>query len=130
MENNNVSQEIWDAKEKRIVKQSCLKCAVEIAIALWQHPQVKWSETPDESKIAKGICTFADLLVNWVYEKDTIQQIPTPTLQQKQVLENLATATNLDYNFVIQKIWEKKKSLVIENYANALAFLKGIKNNE
>lgn len=134
MAENNVDKEIWEAKDRRIVKMSCLNRATDIAIAIWTHPAVKELQVnPDNLKneSAPFICELANVFVDWVYGKNQPNQqiptpIPVPTLEQKQIFEQLAKESGLSYEKVVAEIFAKKHSLVVENAAGALNYLKGL----
>ena len=90
----------WDAKERRIVKQSCLKCGTEIVVNLPELFEeeiitVNLPERKDRSieGISELIILVAERLYNWVYDEKVT---PTPTLQQKKLIEAVAKKLGID----------------------------------
>lgn len=65
-----------------------------------------------------------------VTQKHLVQiNMPVPTLEQKQIFERIAHETGLSCDFVMQKIWERKQSLVLEEkqIESCKKYLKGLK---
>ena len=79
-------QEMWEAKDRRIVKQSMLKAAVD-----WQKGNPKLT--------VQDILTVADAFVDWVYNERVANEVvgditgPHPTLEQKEALKKVEEAT-------------------------------------
>lgn len=129
----------FEAKERRIVRQSSLNRAVDIAIAFWTHPQVK-SINP-ENLMTEGVeqvCKLADKFVNYVYDIKSVNEdvknkvntnLPIPTLEQANIFSKLAADVGQTVAVVQKAIWDKKNSYVVENYDAAKKYLLSIKEN-
>lgn len=85
MAENNVPQSVWEEKDRRIVRQSSLKVATDIVLAI--------EDIVTEDTVSK-VKKVAQELTDWVYEKDykpalgpEPTTLPTPTAVQKKVLD-------------------------------------------
>jgi len=91
-----VPQSVWEEKDRRIVKQSMLKAAVEFHSKQLENGQISSPQT---------VIGTANIFVDWVYNGDsnsnpvsvgsTVSDIggPTPTLAQAQALEKVEKET-------------------------------------
>lgn len=150
-EQNDVNKEVWDAKDRLHAYQTALNVAginntglgkptediIKEADRYYQeliqakmgaNGGLQYVKTIDNVKEGQTVEYAPKFDVTQTAEKGlTLDEIPIPTLEQKNIFQKLAEDTNMSYTLVVTEIWKKKHSLVIENVEAAKKYLLGLK---
>lgn len=131
IEQNNADKEIWEAKDRLHAYQTALNVAGINNTGLGKLAEDIIAEA---NKYYEELIKAKNGANQTIFPKPditpTAEQIPIPTLEQKNIFEELARQTNVDYTLVVAEIWKKKHSLVIENIVAAKKYLLGLKNDK
>jgi len=120
----DIDPKVWEAKDRRIVRQSMLKAAVETVLGLGASDLDKFTL----ENVKRRVLETAETYVNWVYEvenKNAVSDIshPMPTPQQAEALKKVEEATGK----TVSQVWAAfGRFPVMENVDSCIAKLKGI----
>jgi len=88
-----VSPEVWEMKDKRIVKMNALGHAVNLVIEVFKEKPDGFSfEDSSPKGLALASLEVADILVKWIYNGAEVKKtngLPAPTPEQEKILWRL-----------------------------------------